>query len=95
MVQNRNKFNNEKNLFVAEPLVRVASSWLVLEEIGDAQKAKELCFDALAGKKLYMTNAGENNHDYSKLYIVDSKNVWIVYVRKDVLCPGERYYSNR
>jgi len=84
-----NEFHNEKNVFIAEPLKRAVQSWLVLEDVGNAEKATELHFDALEGMKLYMANV---DTEFAKLYIVSSRNIWRVYIKRDTICPGEMYH---
>jgi len=87
-------FENETCLHVAENLIIATKSWATIEDAGDESKARELHFNALGNNRLYMANADKTKPDFVRLYIVGSgnKNVWSVYVKKDILCPGERYH---
>ena len=87
-------FHDETSLRIAEPLVKVAKSWMSIEETGDGAKSRELHFDALSDNELYITNAEGDKSDYVKLYIAtpNHKSVWSLYVERSAVCPGESYH---
>ena len=87
-------FLSETCLHVAIPLVKATRSWMSIEDAGDRVKARDLYFDALGKSKLYMTSAIKEKPDFVKVYIVNLSitKVTCLYVKKDVVCPGERYH---
>ena len=91
---NWNEFFNDKNLFIAEPILKGTQSWMRQEDIGDSKKARFLPFDALAGNNLYMSSIRKDNQSYVKLYIKNSRYIRIVYVRSDAVSQGTRYHHN-
>ena len=91
----KKEFLNETCLNIAVPLVKAAMSWMSIEEAGDKEKARELPFEALGKSMLYMTNVDKEKPGFAKLYIVSTGNNTVrrLYVKKDVLYPGERYHN--
>lgn len=87
----RGDFASEKSIFEAVPLMKMSKSWVNWNDVGDKGKSTELHYAALNGKKLYMVKVNEK---YAKLYIVDSKNIWRVFVENDTICPDEKYHGN-
>ena len=92
----KNDFQNEPYLFYAIPLVKATKSWISIDDVGNEEKARELPLLAefLENSKLYMTNADKNKPEYVKLYIVSTNSNVVrgLYVKKDILCPGDRYH---
>ena len=91
----RNEFNNEKRLYVAEPLVRGTESWLSFDDVDDNQKARTLYFSELEGKDLYIAFVRKDNKTYAKLYITDARYIRIVYVRSYAVNPVQRYFVTK
>lgn len=89
--KNWNEFLSEPKLYVAEPLIKATDSWLKFDEVPDKQKSKMLYFEALEGKKLYVAFLRKNEKSYAKLYISDTKNISILYVRSDAVNPVQSY----
>lgn len=88
----RKEFLNETNLYIAESLTQATDSWLKFEDVPDKQKSRPLFFESLEGKKLYITFVRKNHASYAKLYIVDTKNVSILYIRSDAVNPVQPYH---
>ncbi len=90
----KKEFLSETCLHVAIPLMKAGMSWMFIEDAGKMEKARELHFDAIGNSKLYMVNVNKGNADFAKLYIVSAGNTIVrrLYVKKDIIYPGERYH---
>ena len=94
-LKNRMEFQADKNLYVAKPLVTFSDSWAKLKDVPNEQKATKLFFDALTGKKLFLSFIRKNGTGYAKLYIVDSNQIDILYVKSETVNPVQRYHGKR
>ena len=90
----KEEFLNESCLYVAIPIMRAGKSWLFIEDVGKKEKARDLYFDALGNSKLYMASVNNVHFGFVKLYIVSTGNNTVrrLFVRKELVCPGERYH---
>lgn len=89
----RKEFQNEKGLYVAEPLVGATKSWLTLNDVDNDEMARMLYFSELKEKKLYIAFVRKNDKAYAKLYITDARCISIsrVYVSSFAVNPVRRY----
>ena len=91
--KNQIEFNQDKKLFITEPTVKATYSWRKLADVPDKEKAIILFFEALAGKRLYFSVIEKDKDAYAKLYIVDNKDIHILFVECFALEPVERYHN--
>jgi hypothetical protein len=92
---NQMDFKNETNLYLVEPLVEATASWFNFSEVLNNKKAIALHFQSLKGKRLYAKFVREGEKSCWKMYIVDNKNVSILYVESRALNPVRTYDRNQ
>jgi len=91
------EYQNETNIFVAEPNTRATNSWITLNDIPDENKATLLFFNVLEEEKakVYMTYVRKDDQTYVKLYIILYGVVNVLYVEKHAVSQGERITRNQ
>ena len=86
-IRNKRQFQNEKDLYVVEPIVQYCASWSSISDVQDKSKVVILSFEELKGKELYAKFTRIEGNSCWKTYIVDHEYVNIVYVPTFALNP--------
>ena len=71
-IRNKRQFREEKSLYVVEPIVQYAASWMNISDVTEIEKSKILFFDELKGKELYAKDVRVDENTYWKTYIVQT-----------------------